>query len=348
MSANFKQFDFKNPDAQSSQGKLGRVDPPLLDDETRTPEQNRKTRLFILLMLLIISQIIILASNNGFIDRAPESISVIEPASSLNKLDEVKAELNKVIDELDEINEHTKLKENPIVIEKTAVKPVLVAPVVLKPKTVEVKPAPKKALVITKAAPVILPAIVQVEVPEEVQIIAKEIKPAYIKYSITGETVESKAEQWNCVYDTKNGLMWEVKSKSDKLRNSENLYSWFNPEFSTVKGVSDGGRCKGDINCDTNSYIEEMNQQKYCGHNDWRLPTREEMLGLINYGNGTNETKINTEYFPETLPSWYWTSSSNESHPEFAWYVLFKNGMPLNDLKENPKHIRLVRSESSS
>ena len=27
----------------------------------------------------------------------------------------------------------------------------------------------------------------------------------------------------------------------------------------------------------------------------------------------------------------------------FAWYVLFRNGIALNDLKERPKHIRLVR-----
>ena len=36
----------------------------------------------------------------------------------------------------------------------------------------------------------------------------------------------------------------------------------------------------------------------------------------------------------------------NESQPEYAWYVLFRNGVKLNDLKERPKHIRLVRSNS--
>ena len=49
------------------------------------------------------------------------------------------------------------------------------------------------------------------------------------------------------------------------------------------------------------------------------------------------------QYFPETRASWYWTSSENKSRDDVAWYVLFRNGLALNDLKERPKHIRLVR-----
>ena len=171
-------------------------------------------------------------------------------------------------------------------------------------------------------------------------------KPVYIKRDINGNLVAGDNEQWACVKDTKNGLMWEVKSKHDSMRNPENLYSWFDPQDKNLPGVTDGGRCKGDADCDTNAYIEAMNQKNFCGHNDWRLPTREEMMGLVNYGD--SKVKIDTSYFPEALPSWYWTASSNESRPEFAWYVLFKNGRSLNDLKENPKHIRLVRSDSAS
>jgi len=174
------------------------------------------------------------------------------------------------------------------------------------------------------------------------------IKHAYVKYDINGRTVEDNNEQWSCVFDTESGLMWEVKSKDDTLRNPDNLYSWFNPDNTTLKGVTDGGRCKGGTACDTNAYIEAMNRQKFCGHDDWRLPTQEEMMGLVNYENSDSKIKIDTSYFPYALPSWYWTASSNKSRPEYAWYVLFKNGMSLNDLKENPKHVRLVRSQSSS
>lgn len=186
------------------------------------------------------------------------------------------------------------------------------------------------------------------EKPADKAITVTDIKPVYIKYDINGIPLKSENVQWSCVFDTRSGLMWEVKSKDDSIRNPDNLYSWFNPDNRALQGVTDGGRCKGGIECDTNAYIKAMNRKKFCGHNDWRLPTQEEMLGLVKYENGDKEIKIDTSYFPFTLPSWYWTASSNASRPEYAWYVLFKNGLPLNDLKENPKHIRLVRSQSSS
>ena len=166
----------------------------------------------------------------------------------------------------------------------------------------------------------------------------------YIKYDDKGHSLTDNAERWACVHDAVEGLTWEVKSKEDGLRNTENLYSWFNPEEDMSRGITDGGRCKGDADCDTHAYIKAMNQESFCGHNDWRLPTREEMMGLVSYSKSDEQVTINTSYFPETLPSWYWTASSNESRPEFAWYILFNNGLSLNDLKENPKHIRLVRS----
>ena len=187
-----------------------------------------------------------------------------------------------------------------------------------------------------------------VETKFESKTVVVENKFNYIKHDVKGNSLSDNAEQWACVHDPVEGLTWEVKSKDGGLRNTENLYSWFNPEEKMSRGINDGGRCKGNVDCDTHAYVKAMNQEGFCGHNDWRLPTREEMMGLVNYANDFGEAKINTKYFPEALPSWYWTASSNENHPEFAWYVLFKNGLSLNDLKENPKHIRLVRGQPTS
>lgn len=178
-------------------------------------------------------------------------------------------------------------------------------------------------------------------------IAAAKTKTPYNKYDTNGNLLDNESEQWACIHDTSNDLMWEVKSKDDALRNSNNLYSWFDPKNKKLKGKPDGGRCEGGTDCDTNAYVQAMNEKKFCGHNDWHLPTRVEMQTLVYLKNQDDPVKINKQYFPETVPSWYWTASENDESNDFAWYVLFRNGVALNDLKERPKHIRLVRNNTS-
>jgi len=47
------------------------------------------------------------------------------------------------------------------------------------------------------------------------------------------------------------------------------------------------------------------------GHNDWRLPTRIELLSLVDYGVGGDlsgpRLLINTKYFPMTASNLHWT-----------------------------------------
>lgn len=173
-------------------------------------------------------------------------------------------------------------------------------------------------------------------------------KPAFQKLNIVGKVLTDDAAQWACVEDTRNGLIWEVKESNGGLRDKKNSYSWFDPSHNELSGIADGGRCKGGIKCDTNAYVQALNSQNFCGHSDWRLPTREEIQQLVNLENDKAEATINQKLFPDTVPSWYWTSSTNKNNPGYAWYVLFRNGIPLNDLKQRPKHIRLVRTNKKA
>jgi hypothetical protein len=60
------------------------------------------------------------------------------------------------------------------------------------------------------------------------------------------------------------------------------------------------------------------------GHTDWRLPTRAELLTLV------DDTRVNpaidTAAFPDTKSDWYWTSTRLASSPGYAWIVHFFNG----------------------
>ena len=69
----------------------------------------------------------------------------------------------------------------------------------------------------------------------------------------------------------------------------------------------------------------------YCSNNTpglpgtgWRLPTRMELIGIVNYG--TSAPAINTTYFPNTKLSYYWSSSTYASNTAYAWDVYFVSG----------------------
>ena len=353
MAANNKQVDPGHPDIKQSGDNFVHLNDSQPVDQTRKPDHDRKSRLLILLMLLIVSQVIVLLANSGFNNKSPEPVTVTEQPVSQTQIKETEADLREVIKDLNEINNNPDLKDDHTEVKKADIKPVVIppAPVVVKKDKETIKPQQKisenkETALVTKVPAVTAIVPVQAPKPEEVSVeesIVTEVKPAYIKHDTNGNLLDDHSEKWTCVQDTKNGLMWEVKSEDDAMRKSNNLYSWFDPETTAIKGKQDGGRCKGGIDCDTSSYVRAMNERNYCGHNDWQLPTREEIQTIVNLENSTNGVAINKQYFPQTMPSWYWTASENKNKENYAWYVMFRNGIALNDLKERPKHIRLVR-----
>ena len=63
-------------------------------------------------------------------------------------------------------------------------------------------------------------------------------------------------------------------------------------------------------------YAMDMNSKKYGGHDDWRLPTIEELATLINYQRYNPASD-----FPGMPNGWFWSSSSYAHGTSDAWYV---------------------------
>lgn len=173
-----------------------------------------------------------------------------------------------------------------------------------------------------------------------------ESKQKNIKLDNKGVIQTTDSERWDCLHQKTSGLTWEIKTNSG-LRDKTNTYTWIINKPDQGELVSwfnnTQGKCTGNARCETADYIAKINQQKLCSFSDWRLPTKVELESLLKMGTAKKAAKIDSLYFPNTQASWYWTADVNENYPEYAWYVLFKNGVTLSDKKLNPKHVRLVR-----
>jgi hypothetical protein len=78
------------------------------------------------------------------------------------------------------------------------------------------------------------------------------------------------------------------------------------------------------------------------GHDDWRLPTRTELLTLVD--DTRHEPAIDTEAFPACKSEWYWTGTPYAPSPAaFAWLVCFGSGSASGFHRDGYNRVRAVR-----
>jgi len=76
------------------------------------------------------------------------------------------------------------------------------------------------------------------------------------------------------------------------------------------------------------NFIAYLNGIGYDGHADWRLPNRDEIRSLVNFGQAANETWLNnvSQGFSNVVALYYWTSTSYAGSTGNAWRVSMNNG----------------------
>jgi len=162
------------------------------------------------------------------------------------------------------------------------------------------------------------------------------------KMSNDGETVALDSENWSCVVDDKSSLIWEVKSEKKGVQYALNTYTWFDGESGRDNGTF-SKNCYWGKNCNTQSFITDVNKAELCGFSDWRLPTRNELNSIVDYY-GESDLLINSDFFPNTQMDSYWTSVSVKSNPSMAYEVPFFFGGSMGRDKTIDTFVRLVRS----
>jgi hypothetical protein len=112
------------------------------------------------------------------------------------------------------------------------------------------------------------------------------------------------------VTDTSTGLMWQQSTSN------EHLLPW----------------------TAALSYCENL---PLAGYTDWRLPNMKELRTIVDYE--TCSPAINTDYFPDTMLSDYWSSTTREVFPSNAWAIDFTYGRDSDHGKTGGHYVRAVR-----
>ena len=194
----------------------------------------------------------------------------------------------------------------------------------------------------------------------------------FTKLDSNGNALPEGASEWSCVQDNHTGLVWEVK-QDEGLHNAEDRYSWYN-EDQLSNGGFEGYRRAGDLAgafnnntcfgfvggqsptyCNTTAFIDRVNTAGLCGANDWRMPSREELVGIVNFElenvDDTNDhrSSLDTNYFPNTQISTgeetvrYLTSDPYAPSATAIWAVYMGSGGVTRLNKAQPNAIMLVR-----
>ncbi len=162
------------------------------------------------------------------------------------------------------------------------------------------------------------------------------------KMASDGELLSYDSTSWSCVLDKKTSLVWEVKSEDAGLQYSLNTYTWFDGTTGRDNGTF-SKNCYWGKNCNTKSYVDDINKSGLCSYADWRLPSRAELNSIVDYYS-ESDTLIDSNFFPNTQMNNYWTSTTVKDNSKLAYEIPFFYGGSIARDKTIDTFVRLVRS----
>jgi hypothetical protein len=132
----------------------------------------------------------------------------------------------------------------------------------------------------------------------------------------------------NTLTDDNTGLMWQQQDDG-------NTYTWY--------------QASGTYDEMYNPALENVcGNLVLSGYTDWRLPTKDELISIVDYAIPSPNKTIKTTYFPDTKSSGYWSSTTYANYPGYAWAVYFYDGGVYSSSKYFDVYVRCVRGGQSS
>jgi hypothetical protein len=112
------------------------------------------------------------------------------------------------------------------------------------------------------------------------------------------------------ITDNLTGLVWTKDANIIKVKD---------PDFDN-DGVAGDGLVTWQHSLE---YVEKLNQDRYMGHDDWRLPNIRELKSLVNYSEPVPSEWLKSaeQGFVNVEANYYWSSTSSALSLDQAWVV---------------------------
>jgi hypothetical protein len=136
------------------------------------------------------------------------------------------------------------------------------------------------------------------------------------------------------VTDNNTGLVWQKCSAG--LNND----STCSGSISTYNWYQASGTYDATYNASSQNVCGALSLG---GQTDWRLPTKKELMSIVDYSIPYPSPTIKTAYFPNTGASYYWSSTTVAGFPGSAWFVGFYSGYVYGSDKYGDYYVRCVR-----
>ena len=134
---------------------------------------------------------------------------------------------------------------------------------------------------------------------------------------------------WPILFYLGNDINSATKSSSTyvrAVRGKESQKQFLDNQDGTITDTSTGLMWQQVTGLGTYSWAQALS---YCenlthaSHSDWRLPTIKELDSIVDLTR--SEPAINTTFYPDTISSFYWASTTGVNNASSAWGMLFQS-----------------------